>query len=54
MVKSSTFERKKPIGIGLRPKLWARIDAYAEAVGKSRSQVIEEVLIAHIPETPEK
>lgn len=49
MVKSTTFEPKKAIGVGLRPSLWNRIDRYAETQGKSRAQVIEEVLAAHIP-----
>jgi predicted DNA-binding protein len=49
MVKSPTFEPKKAIGIGLRPTLWERIDAYAAEQGKSRAQVIEETLAAHIP-----
>lgn len=49
MVKSPTFEAKKPIGIGLRPSLWERIDRYAADQRKSRNQVIEDVLTAHIP-----
>lgn len=49
MVKTSNFEPKKPIGIGLRPSLWERIDRYAKAQGKSRNMVIEEVLSLHIP-----
>ena len=49
MVKSATFEPKKAIGIGLRPSLWQRIDAFADAQGKSRNQVIEEILNLHIP-----
>lgn len=49
MVKSPTFEPKKAIGVGLRPSLWERIDAYAAAQRKSRNQVIEDVLSAHIP-----
>lgn len=53
MVKSPTFEPKKAIGVGLRPSLWERIDAYAADQGKSRAQVIEEVLTANIPVVPE-
>lgn len=49
MVKSPTFEPKKAIGIGLRPALWRRIDAYAEAQGKSSNLVIEQILDAQIP-----
>ena len=49
MVNSPTFEAKKAIGIGLRPSLWARIDAYAADQRKSRNQVIEDVLTAHVP-----
>ena len=48
-VKSSTFEPKKAIGIGLRPSLWDRIDRYAEFTGLSRNSIIEAVLTAHIP-----
>ncbi len=53
MVKSATFEAKRPIGIGLRPSLWERIDRWAEAQGKSRNQVVEEILAAHIPVLPD-
>lgn len=49
MVKSATFEPKKAIGVGLRPSLWERIDRFAEASGKSRNQVIEEILTLYIP-----
>lgn len=48
-MKSTSFEPKKAIGIGLRPSLWRRIDAFAEVQGKSRNQVIEEVLSLHVP-----
>lgn len=46
-------EAKKGIGIGLRPSLWERIDAYAELQGKSRTQVVEAILEAHIPCAPD-
>jgi hypothetical protein len=49
MVNSPSFEAKKAIGVGLRPSLWMRIDAYAADQGKSRAQVIEEILMANIP-----
>lgn len=52
MVNSPTFEAKKAIGVGLRPSLWERIDRFAAAQGKSRAQVIEEVLSLHIPVVP--
>ena len=53
MVKSTTFEPKKAIGIGLRPSLWQRIDAFANRQGKSRNQVIEDILTLHIPVDPD-
>lgn len=49
-VKSSTFQAKKAIGVGLRPSLWERIDRWAEHTGQSRNAVIEAVLTAHIPD----
>jgi len=48
-VKQSSRERKVPGGIALRPSLWARVDALAEAHGKSRNQVMEETLSLHLP-----
>lgn len=47
--KSYPSDRKVGRGVGLRPSLWARIDAYAETQGKNRNQVIEELLNAYIP-----
>ena len=42
-------ERKKPGGIALRPALWRRIEALAERQGKSKNEVMEEVLSLHLP-----
>ena len=40
---------KKPRGIALRPELWARVDAVAQAQQRSANQVIEMVLELHLP-----
>ncbi len=46
-------ENKVPRGIALRPPLWERIDTIADAQDKSRNEVIEAVLEAHIPSLPD-
>lgn len=47
--KSTSRERKMPGGIALKPSLWRRIEMVAEADGKSKNEVMEEVLSAHVP-----
>jgi hypothetical protein len=47
--KTTTREKKMPGGIALKPSLWRRIEQIAEADGKSKNEVMEEVLSAHVP-----
>lgn len=46
-------ERKQAGGIALRPSLWKRIEAVADAQGKSKNQVMEAVLDLHVPAVSE-
>lgn len=52
-VAATSRDPKVGRGIGLRPGLWARIDAYAEHRQRTRNQIIEDILDANVPQIEE-
>lgn len=54
MAQKRRTERRLGRGVSLLPSLWERVERVADIQGKSCSEVIEDVIVLHLPPLAER